>query len=258
MSAFLKRIGIDSYMLMLLATVMLGLVLPARGIAAEGLGHVTYWAVALLFFLYGAKLDPASVKAGMLNWRLQGLTFAATYAMFPLLGMGFAAVFGGLLGPQVTLGLLFLSVLPSTVQSSIAFVSIAGGNVPAAICAASMSNLVGVVLTPALVALLLHAGDGQISMDAVLRIGTQILLYASVAQLYNMSVRSTGLGWASGVGRIGAIVGPTLGGVLLAQGLPLGENFLIFAIPAAVSTIAMLVFALANGRGRDNAQLAAA
>nr|WP_111299346.1 bile acid:sodium symporter family protein [Paracoccus saliphilus] len=176
MSAFLKRIGIDSYMLMLLITVMLGLVLPARGIAAEGLGYVTYWAVALLFFLYGAKLDPASVKAGMLNWRLQGLTFAATYGMFPLLGLGFAAVFGGLLGPQVTLGLLFLSVLPSTVQSSIAFVSIAGGNVPAAICAASMSNLIGVVLTPALVALLLHAGDGQISMDAVLRIGTQILL----------------------------------------------------------------------------------
>ncbi|MGZ3217024.1 bile acid:sodium symporter family protein [Paracoccus sp. T5] len=183
MSAFLKRIGIDSYMLMLLATVMLGLVLPARGIAAEGLGHVTYWAVALLFFLYGAKLDPASVKAGMLNWRLQGLTFAATYAMFPLLGMGFAAVFGGLLGPQVTLGLLFLSVLPSTVQSSIAFVSIAGGNVPAAICAASMSNLIGVVLTPALVALLLHAGDGQISMDAVLRIGTQILLPFVLGQL---------------------------------------------------------------------------
>lgn len=89
-------------------------------------------------------------------------------------------------------------------------------------------------------------------------IGTQILLYASVAQLYNMSVRSTGLGWASGVGRIGAIVGPTLGGVLLAQGLPLSDNFLIFAIPAAVSTVAMTIFALASGRGRGDVKLAAA
>ncbi|QRM57977.1 MFS transporter [Sinorhizobium sp. BG8] len=79
-------------------------------------------------------------------------------------------------------------------------------------------------------------------------IGTQILLYASVAQLYNLSVRSTGLGWASGVGRIGAIVGPTLGGVLLARELPLQQNFLIFAIPAAVSTLAMLVFAISNAR----------
>ena len=147
---FLKRIGIDSYMLMLLGTVMVGLVLPARGVAADALGQVTYWAVALLFFLYGAKLDPASVKAGMLNWRLQGLTFAATYLMIPVLGMAFALIFGDLLGPQVTLGLVFLAVLPSTIQSSIAFVSMAGGNVPAAICAASLSNLVGVALTPAL------------------------------------------------------------------------------------------------------------
>lgn len=128
--------------------------------AAEALGQVTYWAVALLFFLYGAKLDPASVKAGMLNWRLQGLTFAATYLMIPVLGMAFALIFGDLLGPQVTLGLVFLAVLPSTIQSSIAFVSMAGGNVPAAICAASLSNLIGVALTPALVAVLLQTGEG--------------------------------------------------------------------------------------------------
>lgn len=89
-------------------------------------------------------------------------------------------------------------------------------------------------------------------------IGTQILLYASVAQLYNLSVRSTGLGWASGVGRIGAIVGPTLGGVLLAQELPLQYNFLIFAIPAALSALAMLVFAVSNVRRSAAAQVATA
>ncbi|KQY16703.1 MFS transporter [Rhizobium sp. Root73] len=89
-------------------------------------------------------------------------------------------------------------------------------------------------------------------------IGTQILLYASVAQLYNLSVRSTGLGWASGVGRIGAIVGPTLGGVLLAKELPLQQNFLIFAIPAMVSALAMLVFAVSNARRTETGQLATA
>ena len=89
-------------------------------------------------------------------------------------------------------------------------------------------------------------------------IGTQILLYASVAQLYNLSVRGAGLGWASGVGRIGAIVGPTLGGVLLARELPLGQNFLIFAIPAAVSAVAMMVFAFSNERQRNRMRLAAA
>lgn len=89
-------------------------------------------------------------------------------------------------------------------------------------------------------------------------IGTQILLYASVAQLYNLSVRSTGLGWASGVGRIGAIVGPTLGGVLLAQEFPLQQNFLIFAVPAAISALAMLVFAVSNARRVAVGQMAAA
>ncbi|WP_172331138.1 MFS transporter [Mangrovicoccus sp. HB161399] len=79
-------------------------------------------------------------------------------------------------------------------------------------------------------------------------IGTQILLYASVAQLYPLSVRSTGLGWASGVGRIGAIVGPTFGGLLLAQQYPLQQNFLLFAIPAVVCAIAMMVFGLATSR----------
>lgn len=89
-------------------------------------------------------------------------------------------------------------------------------------------------------------------------IGTQILLYASVAQLYNLSVRSTGLGWASGVGRVGAIVGPTLGGLLLAKEFPLQQNFLIFAIPAVVATLAMLVFVISNTRRSSAVTLATA
>jgi len=180
---YLKRFGIDTYMLLLLATVLAGVLLPAQGVAADGLRQGTFWAVSLLFFLYGAKLDPTAVRDGMLNWRLQGLTFNATFVMFPLLGLLLAAVFGPLLGPTVTLGILFLAVLPSTVQSSIAFTSIAGGDVPAAICAASVSNLVGVALTPALVALLLQQGDGGVSFDAVTKIGMQILLPFVLGQL---------------------------------------------------------------------------
>ena len=180
---WIKRLGIDAYMLMLLATVVAGVVLPAQGLAAEGLRYVTFWAVSLLFFLYGTKLDPSAVRAGLTNWHLQGLTFGATYLLFPLIGLALAAIFGPLLGTTVTLGLVFLAVLPSTVQSSIAFTSIAGGNVAAAICAASVSNLVGVALTPLLVALLLHQGNGGVSMDAVGKIGMQILLPFVVGQL---------------------------------------------------------------------------
>ncbi|RWR28254.1 bile acid:sodium symporter [Sinirhodobacter populi] len=180
---YLRRLGIDGYMMLLVAMVLLGALLPARGVAAEVLHFATYWAVALLFFVYGAKLDPASVRAGLLNWRLQGLTLGATFVLFPVLGLGLAAVFGGVLGPEMTTGLLFLSLLPSTVQSSIAFTSIAGGNIPAAICAASLSNMVGVVLTPALVSLVLHRDGGGVSADAVIKIGEQIVLPFVAGQL---------------------------------------------------------------------------
>jgi len=79
-------------------------------------------------------------------------------------------------------------------------------------------------------------------------IGTQILLYACAAQFYGLSIRSTGLGWASGIGRNGAIVGPLLGGALLGINLPLQLNFLAFAIPGAIAAIAMSVFAISSQR----------
>ncbi|MEI2297142.1 MFS transporter [Ensifer sp. MJa1] len=119
------------------------------------------------------------------------------------------------------------------------------------VAAAFSIALIGFSLPPALLFLMVFIAGAT-------TIGTQILLYASVAQLYNLSVRSTGLGWASGVGRIGAIVGPTLGGVLLAQEFPLQQNFAIFAIPAAISALAMLIFAISNARRVEVTQLATA
>lgn len=179
----LKRVGIDTYMVLLLATVCLGVVLPVAGAAAAGLKYVTFWAVALLFFLHGAQLAPQALRAGMTNWKLQALTLGATYVMLPLIGILLATLAGPTLGAPVTIGLLFLAVLPSTVNSSIAFTSIAGGNLPAAICAATVSNLLGVLLTPALIAVLLHQTGGEVNSGAVLKIGTQILLPFALGQL---------------------------------------------------------------------------
>ena len=74
-------------------------------------------------------------------------------------------------------------------------------------------------------------------------IGTQIVLYSYVAIFYPLKIRSTGIGWASGVGRIGAIVGPILGGWLVAMQLPHSTNFMVFAIPAIIATVAVLFIA---------------
>lgn len=85
-----------------------------------------------------------------------------------------------------------------------------------------------------------------IAIAGATTIGSQILLYACAAQFYNLNIRSTGLGWASGIGRNGAIVGPLLGGSLLAISLPLQLNFMAFAVPGVIAAVAMTVFVVSQ------------
>lgn len=176
--------SIDRYSLMLLGTVLLATALPCRGMVAEVLSVVTKAAIALLFFLHGAKLSREAILAGLTNWRLHLLVLASTFVMFPLLGIGIAEAVGPFLTPALVSGILFLTLLPSTVQSSIAFTSIARGNVPAAICAASVSNMAGIFITPVLATVLMgNAVAGGDSLAAVEAIALQLLLPFLVGHL---------------------------------------------------------------------------
>ncbi|HEX7112319.1 MAG TPA: bile acid:sodium symporter family protein [Mizugakiibacter sp.] len=159
----------DPFTLALLATVTLASLLPARGAAAAGFDVATDAAIALLFFLHGARLSRAAILAGATHWRLHLAIVASTFALFPLLGLALKPLAGALLTPELYAGVLFLCALPSTVQSSIAFTSLAGGNVPAAVCAASASNLLGIFLTPLLASALLAAHGGMAAPLAAVR-----------------------------------------------------------------------------------------
>ncbi|MBT0669197.1 bile acid:sodium symporter [Novosphingobium profundi] len=169
------RLGLDTYLLLLIATVSLAALLPARGEAVALVDGVVKLAVAVLFLLYGARLKPAAIWLGVSHWRLQALIFASTYALFPVIGVVVRLVLRGHLPDEVVTGLVFLCLLPSTVQSSIAFTAIARGNVPGALCAASLSNVLGVFLTPILVSQLLPGASGGFSLDALEQIAVQIL-----------------------------------------------------------------------------------
>jgi solute carrier family 10 (sodium/bile acid cotransporter), member 7 len=170
----LERLNIDAYLIAIASTVALAAVLPARGEVATGFGQATTVVVGLLFFLYGARLSREAVVQGLSHWRLHAVILASTFVLFPLLGLGFRVLSPGVLPPQLYLGLLLLCTLPSTVQSSIAFTSIAGGNVPAAVCAASASSLIGILLTPLLVGLLIRV-HGGVSLGAIEGIVLQLL-----------------------------------------------------------------------------------
>jgi sodium/bile acid cotransporter 7 len=171
----LARLPIDPYLLMLLATVGLALVLPPRGEMRGVVDVIVFASVGLLFFLYGARLSPAAIWAGATHWRLQLLVFASTFVLFPIIGFAIGAVVKSSLPVEITTGLIFVSLLPSTVQSSIAFTSIARGNVPAALCSASISNMLGVVLTPLLVSIAFPT-PGGLSGGTLRDIALQILL----------------------------------------------------------------------------------
>jgi solute carrier family 10 (sodium/bile acid cotransporter), member 7 len=184
MPHWVRWIPVDGFLIALLAVVALAAVLPAGGTFGDGLSVATKIVIALLFALYGARLAPAQAWHGLRHWRLHLLVLAATFVAFPLLGLAAKALVPGVLTPDLYTGVLFLCLVPSTVQSSIAFTSIAHGNVPAAIVSASLSNILGVVLTPLLVVLLMHtAGGVRVDGSAVLGIVVQILLPFVIGQL---------------------------------------------------------------------------
>ncbi len=158
--ALLSRLPVDPYIAAIVGMVCLASGLPAHGSGAIVAGYATNAAIALLFFLHGARLSPQAALAGASHWRMHIVVLASTFVLFPALGLGAKALFPGLLTPPLWTGVILLCALPSTVQSSIAFTSIARGNVPAALCAATASNIFGMGITPLLVGLLLGAQGG--------------------------------------------------------------------------------------------------
>ena len=169
---------IDWTTLSLIATVVVAIILPCRGDVAIAFDWFSIVAIAWLFFLHGARLPREAIIAGLTHWRLHLLVLACTFVAFPLLGLGIEWLSPSwLLTPELMVGILFLCALPSTVQSSIAFTSIARGNVAAAVCSASMSNLLGVFLTPLLVTVLLTSHEGMpLNLGAVGKIVLELFL----------------------------------------------------------------------------------
>lgn len=166
-SRLLDRIVPDKFILWMVAAVIAASLVPATGAAAVLVDRATLAAIFALFFLHGLRLPREALVAGIADWRLHVAILASTFLVFPVAGVALAAAFPGLLPPALWTGILFLCALPSTVQSSIAFTSMAGGNVAGAVAAAAASNLLGVFLTPALVSLMLSAQGAELAWSGI-------------------------------------------------------------------------------------------
>jgi solute carrier family 10 (sodium/bile acid cotransporter), member 7 len=174
---------IDRFLAAILLTVAFAAVMPARGEAAAAVGWLADAAIVLLFFMHGAKLSPQEALVGARHWRLHVMVFLSTFALFPLLEISARFLAPNFLPGALWAGVILLTALPSTVQASVVFTSVAGGNVPAAMCSATASSLLGVFLTPLIAGFLLASHGLDISARSVLGIVVQLLLPFVAGQL---------------------------------------------------------------------------
>jgi sodium/bile acid cotransporter 7 len=166
----------DRFTLFLVTTVLIASFFPAHGQGVPFFGGLTDFAVALLFFLHGARLSREAIVKGATHWRLHTTIFSVTFVLFPIVGLLLRPILEPLVTPDLYNGVLFMCCLPATVQSAIAFTSIARGNVPAAVCSASASSLIGIFITPILVGLVITtSGSTGISYHAIFKIMLQLL-----------------------------------------------------------------------------------
>ncbi|QNT79390.1 bile acid:sodium symporter family protein [Entomobacter blattae] len=172
----------DPFLLGLIGAIVLATFLPCEGMGSVVFENLAIVVIAAMFFLQGARLSPGAIWKGMLHWRLHLLILICTFILFPLLGLAFYQALPGLLSPMLWTGIMFLCCLPSTVQSSIAFTSIAKGNIPAAVCAATLSNILGIFITPLLTGLVINKASA-ISSHQVLSIIFQLLVPFMAGQI---------------------------------------------------------------------------
>jgi solute carrier family 10 (sodium/bile acid cotransporter), member 7 len=181
--ASIRRLCPDVFVLALIGTVTAATILPCQGASAKIFHALGVFAIGTLFFLQGARLSRESIVAGMTNWKLHAAIASTTFMLFPLLGTALIASMPRALDRTLVLGVLFLCALPSTVQSSIALTSIARGNVAGAVCAATASSLLGMVVTPVLFSFMAHARGGTVDVSGMWGVLAQLLLPFAVGHL---------------------------------------------------------------------------
>lgn len=186
MSTARKPFWRDSFLIGMVSAVILASFFPWVG-KSGGLLHADVLAdygIAAVFFLHGMGIPTEKLRAGLVRWRLHLLVQSFTFLIFPLLGLLLYFSVGHWLPPYLMLGFFYLCALPSTISSSVAMTGAARGNVPAAVFNATLSSLIGIVLTPVIISLVATTTGATLSLrEAIIDIGTLLLLPFVLGQI---------------------------------------------------------------------------
>lgn len=161
----LKKAGINGFFFSLIGMVVLAWLFPFYGTSESPLhlSEITHYGVSVIFFFYGLRLSPGKLRAGLRNWKLHVVIQSTTFILFPVLILLLFLIIQPGEDNHLWTGVFFLAALPSTVSSSVVLVSIARGNIPAAIFNASISSIIGIFITPLWMSLFL--GNTAESVD---------------------------------------------------------------------------------------------
>jgi sodium/bile acid cotransporter 7 len=179
LTSTLKKVGLDWFILALGTVIFLAWLWPTPGVVKEpiSLGQIAGYGVSVIFFFYGLRLSPGQLKSGLSNYKLHTVIQVSTFIFFPVLLLAVHPLLKDTSYEMLWLGAFYLAALPSTVSSSVVMVSIAGGNIPAAIFNASISGLLGVFPPPLWMGLFLTAQDGNYDLSGIfLKLFLQVLL----------------------------------------------------------------------------------
>lgn len=192
----LAQLGLDGFLLGLICAVALAWAWPQPG-ASGGVLHAELAStvgVAALFFLYGLKLSPKNLRAGLTRWKLHLIVQSGTFLVFPAVVLAMERVAGAALAPELQLGFFLVAAIPSTVSSSVAMTAIAGGNVAGAIFNATFSSIIGVLATPLWIAWYLAGGGIAMALGPVI---LKIILLLVVPVIVGQLARRWLAGWAA-------------------------------------------------------------
>ncbi len=182
------KAGLDGFLLALIGMILLAWLWPYPGMKESPipLGTISTYAVSVIFFFYGLRLSPEKLLVGLVNWRLHLVVHLSTFLLFPIIALVLRPLFQDEDGHMMWLGIFFLTALPSTVSSSVVMVSIAKGNIPAAIFNSSVSSLIGVFVTPLWMGIVMDTESGHFDLVSVVgKLSLQVLLPVVVGIMLN-------------------------------------------------------------------------
>jgi sodium/bile acid cotransporter 7 len=175
----LSKVGLNAFFFLMIGTIFIAWLFPPLGVAESPLHlpAIAGYGVSVIFFFYGAKLSPENIVNGLSKWRLHLMVQLSTFVLFPVTIVLLRLIFEDYFTSLIGMGIFYLAALPSTVTSSVVMVSIARGNIAAAIFNASVSSILGIFITPLLMSSVLEKSTSGFDIShTIIHLCLQVLL----------------------------------------------------------------------------------